>query len=108
MQWFDVSMIEKNKQAYNFYISTDFATSTKKSADYSTMAVWAISSNSDWLLVDGQCKRQTMQDNIDDLFRLVQKWRPLSVGIENSGQQGGFIIYYARTYDGKKHLVYLR
>jgi hypothetical protein len=91
VQWFDVSMIEKNKQAYNFYISTDFATSVKKSADYSTMAVWAISSNSDWLLVDGQCKRQTMQDNIDDVFRLVQKWRPLSVGIENSGQQGGFI-----------------
>jgi phage terminase large subunit-like protein len=91
VKWFDASSIIKNKAKYNFYISTDFATSTKKSADYSTMGVWAISSNGDWLLVDGQCKRQTMQENIDDLFKLAKKWNPLSVGIESSGQQGGFI-----------------
>jgi hypothetical protein len=91
IQWFDPTIIKKNKNNYNFYISTDFATSTKKSADFSTVGVWAISSNNDWLLVDGQCKRQTMQENIDDLFRYVKKWNPLSVGIESSGQQGGFI-----------------
>ena len=91
IQWFDPSIIKKNKNNYNFYIATDFATSTKKSADYSTMGVFAISSNNDWLLVDGQCVRQTMQENIDDLFRYVKKWDPLSVGIESSGQQGGFI-----------------
>lgn len=91
IQWFDPSIVKKNKDNYNFYITTDFATSTKKSADYSTIGVWAISSNNDWLLVDGQCIRQTMQENIDDLFRYVSKWHPLSVGIESSGQQGGFI-----------------
>lgn len=91
IQWFDPDLVVKSKGSYNFYISTDFATSTKKSADFSTIGVWAISSNNDWLLVDGQCKRQTMQENIDDLFRLVYKWKPLSVGIESSGQQGGFI-----------------
>ena len=91
IQWYDPSILKKNRNAYNFYISTDFATSTKKSADFSTIGVWAVSSNSDWLLVDGQCMRQTMQDNIDDLFRYVKKWKPLSVGIESSGQQGGFI-----------------
>lgn len=91
IQWFDPDVIRKNRGQYNFYISTDFATSTKKSADFSTMGVWAVSSNNDWLLVDGQCKRQTMQENMDDLFRYVKKWSPLSVGIESSGQQGGFI-----------------
>ena len=91
IQWFDPSIIKKNKHNYNFYIATDFATSTKKSADFSTIGVFAISSNNDWLLVDGQCLRQTMQENIDDLFRYVKKWQPLSVGIESSGQQGGFI-----------------
>ena len=91
IRWYDPTLVLKNKENYNFYISTDFATSTKKSADYSTIGVWAISSNNDWLLVDGQCKRQTMQENIDDLFRYVKKWNPLSVGIESSGQQGGFI-----------------
>ena len=81
----------KNKSGYNYYISTDFATSTKKSADFSTIGVWAVSSNNDWLLVDGQCKRQTMQENIEDLFGYVKKWKPISVGIESSGQQGGFL-----------------
>lgn len=91
IQWMDPSSIAKNKSNYNFYISTDFATSTKKSADFSTIGVWAINNNNDWMLVDGQCLRQTMQENLDDLFRYVQKWNPLSVGIESSGQQGGFL-----------------
>lgn len=91
IKWFDPTMVKKNKGAYNIYISTDFATSTKKSADYSVISVWAISNNNDWLLVDGQCVRQTMQENLDDIFRYVTKWKPLSVGIESSGQQGGFL-----------------
>lgn len=91
VQWFDPTLLLKNKHQYNFYISTDFATSTKKSADFSTIGVWAVGSNSDWFLVDGQCKRQTMQENLEDLFRYVSKWKPLSVGIESSGQQGGFL-----------------
>ena len=91
IQWYDPTVIVKNMSNYNFYVSTDFATSTKKSADFSTIGVWAVSSNNDWLLVDGQCIRQTMQENIDDLFKYATKWRPLGVGIESSGQQGGFI-----------------
>jgi len=91
IRWFDPSALMKSKGNYNFYISTDFATSTKKSADFSTIGVFALSSNGDWLLVDGQCMRQTMQENIDDLFRYVKKWKPVSVGIESAGQQGGFL-----------------
>lgn len=88
---FDPSSVIMRLKDYNIYISTDFATSTRKSADFSTIAVWAINSKNDWMLIDGQCKRQTMQENIDDLFRLVAKYNPLSVGIESSGQQGGFL-----------------
>jgi hypothetical protein len=91
IKWYDPGLVIKNKSGYNYYISTDFATSSKKSADFSTIGIWAISSNNDWLLVDGQCKIQTMQENIEDLFKFVGKWKPLSVGIESSGQQGGFL-----------------
>ncbi len=45
----------------------------------------------DWLWVDGVCKRQLMDANINDLFRLAQVYKPQSVGIEVTGQQGGFI-----------------
>lgn len=91
IRWYDPDQVMKNKGNYNYYISTDFATSTKKSADFSAIAVWAVNANGDWMLVDAVCVRQTMQDNLEDLFRLVQKWKPISVGIESSGQQGGFI-----------------
>ena len=89
--WYKRSNVLKNKGAYNFYITTDFATSEKTSADYSVISVWAYNSNGDWLWVDGVCKRQLMDQNVEDLFRLAQQYRPQSVGIEVSGQQGGFI-----------------
>ena len=91
IRWYEPKLLMKNKHLYNFYISTDFATSEKKSADYSTIGVWAIGSDGSWFLVDGQCKRQSMMENLDDLFRYAHKWKPLSVGIESSGQQGGFL-----------------
>lgn len=91
IRWYEPDVLLKHKDHYNFYVSTDFATSTKKSADFSVISVWAIGSDESWFLVDGQCKRQGMQDNLEDLFRYVHKWKPLSVGIETSGQQGGFL-----------------
>ncbi|MDO2123228.1 hypothetical protein Q2422_26090, partial [Escherichia coli] len=63
--------------------------------------VWAYSHNEDWLWVDGICERQDMGANLDDLFRLSAKWRPLGVGIEVSGQQGGYIPLIQREMVNK-------
>ena len=89
--WYNRSKLLANKSRFNFYITTDFATSDKQSADFSVIGVWAINSKGFWFLVDGICKRQTMDKNINDLFRLAQLYSPQAVGIEISGQQGGFI-----------------
>lgn len=89
--WYKIDAVLRNKNRFNFYITTDFATSVKDKADYSVISVWAYNNVGDWLWVDGICKRQLMDKNVDDLFRLAQIYRPQSVGIEVSGQQGGFI-----------------
>jgi predicted phage terminase large subunit-like protein len=89
--WYDSTTVLQNKSNYNFYITTDFATSEKTSADYSVISVWAYNNNGDWLWVDGTIKRQLMDQNIDDVFRFVSMYKPQSVGIEVTGQQGGFI-----------------
>lgn len=89
--WYDRSSLLQNRNRFNFYITTDFATSEKQSADFSVIAVWALNYKGMWFLVDGICRRQTMDKNVDDLFRLAQIYSPQSVGIEVSGQQGGFI-----------------
>lgn len=91
IRWYKKSVLLSNKNFYNFYITTDFATSAKQSADYSVISVWAINSNGDFFWVDGQCKRTTMDNNIDKLFQLVQKYQPQAVGVEVTGQQGAFI-----------------
>ena len=91
IQWYQLNSVTKHKEMFNFYITTDFATSENKKSDYSVISVWAINNNGDWYWVDGICKRQLMDANLKDLFRFAQKYQPQEVGIEVSGQQGGFI-----------------
>jgi len=89
--WYSRYDVLKFRSNYNFYITTDFATSEKTSADFSVISVWAYNNNGDWLWVDGTVKRQTMDKNLDDLFRFAAMYKPDSVGVEVTGQQGGFI-----------------
>ena len=93
LTWYKHANVKTNMGAFNFYITTDFATSTRESADFSTINVWAYNNNGDWLWVDGFCKRALMNESIDKLFSLAQKYRPQEVGIEVTGQQGGFIAW---------------
>lgn len=91
IRWYERKTLLDNKHKFNFYITTDFATKAKQSADFSVISVWAYNANGDWFWVDGTCVKQTMDKNIDDLFRLVQMYKPQSVGVEIAGQQGAFI-----------------
>ena len=89
--WFKRSELLQNKSRFNFYITTDFATSERASADYSVITVWAVNNNGQFFYADGIIQRQLMDKNIDDLFRLAQLYKPQAVGVEVTGQQGGFI-----------------
>lgn len=81
----------KNKSYYNFYITTDFAYTDKESSDYSVISVWAINSNNEFILCDGICTKQLIDSNMNLLFNFVQKYNPLQVGFELTGQQIGFV-----------------
>ena len=91
INWYSRDALLRNRKAFNYYITTDFATSEKQASDFSVISVWALNNKGYWFWVDGVCKKQTMDKNLNDLFRLAQKWDPQQVGIEVSGQQGGFI-----------------
>lgn len=96
IRWYDRHTLLQNRQNFNFYITTDFATSAKETADYSVISVWAYNANKEWFWVDGICEKQTMEKNVDALFKLVQQYRPQAVGVEVTGQQGGFIPWLQR------------
>jgi len=91
VRWYKRQALLANKGTFNFYITTDFATSAKQTADFSVISVWAYNANGDWFWVDGICKRQTIDKTWDDLFRLVQEYKPQQVGIEVTGQQQAYI-----------------
>lgn len=91
MREYSLPHLLKHRGSFNFYITSDFATSDKQTADFSVIAVWAYNSQGDWFLVDGVVERQDMGKTVNDLFRLIQLYKPQNVGIEVTGQQGGFI-----------------
>ncbi len=93
IRWYKRSHILSRKGMFNFYITTDFATTEHSAGDFSVISVWAYNHNGDWFWVDGICKKQEMHHNVNDLFRLAQMYKPQSVGVEVSGQQRGFISW---------------
>lgn len=103
--WYKRNTVLSKKGAYNFYITTDFATSNKEHADFNVINVWALNNNGDWLWVDGFLKRCLMDETIDELFRLVQEYSPQEVGIEVTGQQGGFISWI-RNEMGNRNIYF--
>lgn len=99
IQYYSRTNLMTQMQNYHYYITTDFAVSSKESADYSVIIVWAYDYNGNWYLVDGICKKQEMDANLNDLFRLVQIYNPQSVGVEVTGQQSGFISWIRREQE---------
>ena len=91
--WYSRSQLLQNKSSFNFYTTTDFATSAKQTADDSVISHWAYNANGDWFWVDGNCEKQTMDKTIDQLFDGVSTYKPQQVGIEITGQQGAFITW---------------
>lgn len=89
--WFKRHELLARRENYNFYITTDFATSDKQSADDSVITVWAYNATGNWFWVDSTAARMTMDKSLDVLFNYVRIYKPQAVGIEITGQQGGFI-----------------
>jgi phage terminase large subunit-like protein len=91
IQWYSRKDLMARSSSFNFYITTDFATSAKKTADFSVISVWAYNHLGQWFWVDGICERQSIDKTFNDLFRLVQTYKPQQVGIEVTGQQQAYI-----------------
>jgi predicted phage terminase large subunit-like protein len=91
IRWYSRSQLLNMVSTFNFYITSDIATSKKQTADFSNISVWAYNAQGDWFWVDGIHARQTIDKTWDDLFRLVQEYRPQAVGIEVTGQQQAYI-----------------
>ena len=96
IQWFDRNLIMKMIDGYSLYITTDFTTTSNAKSDYSAIALWAVSSNSDYFLMDLCVRRQELQEQYNELFRMISTWskgyRVIEVGVEIDGQQKAHVF----------------
>lgn len=96
VQWYDRKLMMSMLSGYSLYITTDFTTTSAAKSDYSAIAVWAVSSNHDYFLLDMCLRRQELQDQYNELFRMVSTWsrggRFIEVGIEIDGQQKAHVF----------------
>ena len=94
--WYDRRHVLENKHLYNFYCTTDFATTDNTTSDYSVILIWAYSNNGDWILVDGSIGQQLIDVSINQLFRFYIDYKFITAGIEISGQQGAIVTMIER------------
>jgi len=91
VQWYSRKVIVPELSNYTIVVTTDFTASNSKKGDFSGAAVWAISANDSWFLLDLNLRKYTMQEQYDALFRVLNRWsrggRILDVGVEIDGQQ---------------------
>lgn len=75
------------------YMTVDLASSKAASADYSVCCVIGVTPEGMWQVLDCWYGRVTPVEHMDEIFRLVQKWRPISVGIEKVQYQAAMLAF---------------
>lgn len=71
-----------NLHGMNIYTAVDLAVSQKVNADYSAIVTVGVNSAGHWFVLDVEYGRYDPTTTMDAIFSAVQKWKPLSVGIE--------------------------
>jgi len=65
------------------YATVDLAVSTKQSADYTCVLIFAVTKKNDILVLDVIRERFEGADHLNLIKRIISEWHPLSVGIES-------------------------
>lgn len=77
----------------SIYTTVDLAISQKESADYTVVCTVAVNPDNKWFILDIDFDRYDPSQTIDAIFRAVQKYRPLYVGVEKVAYQASVKHY---------------
>lgn len=77
----------------SIYTTVDLAISQKESADYTVVCTVAVNSDNKWFILDIDFDRYDPSQTIDAIFRAVQKYKPLYVGVEKVAYQASVKHY---------------
>lgn len=96
LQFCDMRMVTEHIYAYNIYITTDYTTTSGENSDTSGCAVWALSNNGDWFMLELALRKMDM----DEQYRTTMDWaakykrmgKYVELGVEVDGNQGAHIF----------------
>ncbi len=114
IQWYNRTQLEKTLDGYNLYGTTDFTASNTKKGDLSGSALWALSSQGDWFMLDISLRPQGIEEQYDPLFNMIQDYgqlasRTIEVGVETNGQQQIHIPLLKKVMREKNsHFIFAR
>jgi len=95
LQFCDTKVIEKNIEAYNVYITTDYTTTSGEKSNFSGIATWAVSSNEDWFLLNLSLRRMGMDTQYALTLEEAAKWKRrgknVEIGVEVDGNQSAHV-----------------
>ena len=97
VQWYNRTDVERRLAQYNVYMTTDFTTTGSSGSDMSGIAVWALGSNNDIFMLDLCLRRQELEEQYEEVFRMNKYWakhstKSITIGIEVDGQQKGHVL----------------
>jgi len=96
IDWYSRKTLLKSIDGYNIYITTDFTTTSEAKSDFSALAVWGVNSEKHFFLLDLCVRRQSIGEQYEELFRMVNFWKAMGktveVGVEIDGQQKAHIF----------------
>ena len=81
------------REDLSVYMTVDLASSKADGADYSVCCVVGVTPEGMWQVLDCWYGRVTPVEHMDEIFRMVQKWRPICVGIEKVQYQAAMLSF---------------
>lgn len=75
------------------YVAVDLAISEKETADFTSVCTVAINPENNWFILEIDYGRYDPSQTIDAIFRQVQKYRPILVGVEKVAYQASVKHY---------------
>ena len=92
------------RPAYTVYTTTDLATTEDKKNDFNVVSDWAVDFEGNFRWIGGVCRRQLMDKTVDNIFDSASRHNPMGVGVEVTGQQGGFVSWIVKEMTNR--LIY--
>ena len=92
-EWIKYYKEEALPKRLNTFITVDLAISQKETADYTVVMVASVDEDSNIYIREYSRERYTPQETADVIFKFVNKYKPLKVGVEVVAWQKAMIFF---------------